>query len=91
MRGILLTSRSLASAPALVSFGIGNGSDEALEGGDWSMVDESQLSPATDVNVRGLDSELCLASWDFLSQAARAVWSTGHAEGGWFPVGSAIQ
>jgi len=54
------------------------------------MVEESQLSPAGEVNVKGADSEDCLASLDFLSQAARAVWSTGHAEEEWSSTVSAI-
>ena len=76
VRGIVLTSRSFARMPALDMPGIGNGS---FVGRDWSMVEESQLSPAAAVKVMGADSAACLASLDFLSQAARAVWSTGHA------------
>jgi len=90
VRGMVLISRSLARTPALEIPGIGNGSRGRAAGRLWSICEESQLSPAAALKVRGADSAAFLASRDFLSHAARAVWSTGHASAELFSAPFAI-
>ena len=90
VRGMVLISRSLAKTPALEIPGMANGSLGRSAVRVWSIFEESQLSPAAAVNVRGAASAACRASRDFLIHAARAVWSTGHSSAELLSVPSAI-